>query len=291
MSKRALVSGATGFVGSHLVPRLKADGWDVRTVGRSNVDIVDTGDVEQLSGHVAAFNPDVCFHLATNFVAQHTPADINPLIEANLAFGTRLIEACSSAGEVSFVNVGTIWQHYDSAAYNPVSLYAATKQAFADIALFYAERTSVKVVNVELSDTFGVGDTRRKLVKLLIDFAYSGETLSMSPGDQLIALINVADAVDAVIHAAQFVGDNAPTFSVPAPEVLSVKDLVKRVEGVVGKAVDVKFGATDYRPREMMELWKYSAELPGWAPKVGLDAGLEEMVNERASSLNLHPGV
>src|SRR4051794_37471310 len=133
-SRRALVTGATGFVGSALVRRLAADGWSVDALVRRPDAVLPDGvtarvnppGVDDLIALVAELAPSHCFHLATAFRGVHTPADIEPMIEANLGFGTALAEAAARVPDLRFVNTGTVWQHYDAAPYSPVSFYAAT---------------------------------------------------------------------------------------------------------------------------------------------------------------------
>ena len=89
------------------------------------------------------------------------------MVTANVGFGTALAEAVSQAGDCTFVNTGTVWQHYDARPYSPVSLYAAMKQAFTDVLRFYQEVAGLPVVTLELTDTYGPGDPRPKLLPIL----------------------------------------------------------------------------------------------------------------------------
>jgi nucleoside-diphosphate-sugar epimerase len=287
--RSVLVTGATGFIGSHLVNRLLDLNISVTVITRPNrkVDdellsrgvsvLEDTGSVAQLTTAVTAVSPDVVFHLATNFIGVHKPTDVNALVESNIAFGTRLAEACAVIDDVKFVNVGTVWQHHDARPYGPTSLYSATKQAFQDIVQFYAEVHGLDVVNLELADTYGPHDPRKKLVQLLMETASSNGKLEMSPGEQLINLVHVDDALDALLIAPAHASTEAPSFSVPSNQPLNLKQLVELVGSVVGKPVDVVFGAREYRPREMMTSWQYAPVLPDWTAKTVLADGLADL--------------
>ena len=57
----------------------------------------------------------------------------------------------------------------------------------------------------------------------------------------------IDDAVDALVHAATLATDEAPSYSVPAPETLNLKDLVERVNAITGQQINIEFGATRYR--------------------------------------------
>jgi nucleoside-diphosphate-sugar epimerase len=140
--RRALITGATGFIGSHLARRLDASGWEVDAVLRSDSGAErlphaarvhrHDGTTEGMVALVAAAQPDVVFHLASLFIAEHKTADVTRLIESNLLLGTQLAEAMRVHARTRLVNTGTVWQHYDDREYSPSSLYAATKQAFVD---------------------------------------------------------------------------------------------------------------------------------------------------------------
>jgi nucleoside-diphosphate-sugar epimerase len=289
----ALVTGATGFVGGHLTRRLLADGWTVHALARPPLTRVPAGaDAVEVPGTtgalvdaVAAIAPDVCFHLATRFQPRHDVDDVAPLVDANVTFGAQLAEALARTTRTPLVNVGTAWQHYEGRPSSPTSLYAATKQALAEILEYYRQVEELPVATLELFDTYGPGDTRPKLVNLLLDAAQSGTTLEMSPGEQLIDLLHVDDAVDALCAVAVPLVDGAAaggTFAARSGAPLSLRELVALVGDVTGSDVSVRWGARPYRPREMMEPWPAPPPPPGWAPRVALRDGLRALVDADA---------
>src|SRR5438105_3742356 len=103
VARRALVTGATGFVGSALVARLVRDGWAVDVLLRAPDASLHEGvtahvipeDVDELIALVRELAPTDCFHLATAFRGVHCPADIAPMIDANVRFGAVLAEAAA----------------------------------------------------------------------------------------------------------------------------------------------------------------------------------------------------
>lgn len=280
MSRRALVTGATGFVGKHLVRRLRADGWHVDALVRRTDASLPTGvaahpipsAIDELIDVVAGLEPDVCFHLATEFRGVHVPADIAPMIAANIALGTALAEAVTRARECTFVNTGTVWQHYHAAPYSPVSLYAATKQAFVDVLRFYLEVEGLPVVTLEIGDTYGPGDTRPKLLPVLVRAARDGTPLELTDGTQLVDLVHVADVVGALLATAG--GDSGATYGASSGDAITLRELVERFEVATGLAVDARWGARPSRPREMLRPWMISGPPPGWVPQVSLEDGL-----------------
>lgn len=283
MSGRVLVTGATGFVGGHLVRHLAAEGRHIDALVRRADAVLPAGvtahtipaNVDDLITLVADLRPEVCFHLATAFRGVHVPADIAPMVEANIGFGTALAEAVTRAGGCRFVNTGTVWQHYDAAPYSPVSLYAATKQGFTDVLRFYAEVEGLPVVTLELTDTYGPGDPRPKLLPILVRAARAGTHLDLTDGSQLIDLLHVHDAVGALLATAA--GDPGATYGASSGEAISLRDLVARFETATGLTVDARWGVRPARPREMLRPWMVSGPPPGWEPHMHLDDGIREL--------------
>jgi nucleoside-diphosphate-sugar epimerase len=287
-SKRVLVSGATGFIGSEVTKRLIELNSQVSVITRTKpasltVNWISAGDSDAFpSQEIADFNPEVVIHLATRFQSSHSPADIKGLVQSNIEFGTNLLESAKKAGAV-FVNINSAWQHFESQQYSPVSLYAATKQAFADIAQYYGE-TGLDLRNLTLYDTYGPTDKRNKLVRQLLNAASDNERLDMGRGDQLINLLFVSDVVAAILGIAEL----RPTpriqnYVVRAENSISIRELVTEIEKVTKNKLNVNWGARQTRPREMTSDWVFGELLPGWQQHVKLGAGLSTCWQEHIS--------
>jgi nucleoside-diphosphate-sugar epimerase len=292
---RALLTGGTGFLGQHLARQLRETGWDVGVLVRSGsraartdtlraagcelVAIEDT--TTSVAGRVTEFGADVVFHLATRFVGEHAPDDIAALVQANVLFGTRVLEGIRAARRGAVVCVGTRWQHFENAEYSPVSLYAATKQAFEDVARYYAEVSRVPVLALHLTDCYGPGDERRKLLDRLLEVQRTGETLRMSPGEQSIDLLHVADAARALEIAGRRVASAAAStferFAARSGRSLTLREFVALVERVRGAPVAVEWGAQPYRARETFGAWTWGTVLPGWTPTITLEDGVRSL--------------
>lgn len=181
---KIIVTGSTGFVAKALIEILVKEGHNVHAIIRehSNTEgiasgthfFIDNGDSQALVNFFNELKPDGVIHLASLFLAQHEIEDTEALILSNVLFSTRLLEASVRTDVKWFINTGTFWQHYNNDDYNPVNLYAATKQAFQDIAKFYYETKKINFVTLKLNDTFGAGDTRKKIFNLWKNLAKVG---------------------------------------------------------------------------------------------------------------------
>ncbi|MHB8318015.1 MAG: NAD-dependent epimerase/dehydratase family protein [Acidimicrobiales bacterium] len=292
--RRALVTGASGFIGQHLVAQLSKTGWEVHAIVRPTSSVhnlvgyaqihIDDGSTAAIRLAVSASDPDVCFHLASQFVAQHSTDDVETLVANNVAFGARVVEELSRQRPILLVNTGTAWQHVDGQPYRPSTLYAATKQAFQDILQYYSVAGLLRVVNLKLFDTYGANDPRPRLLPLLIEAARTSEVLEATPGEQLIDLVHVDDVVNAFLVAAEtHLHMEAPlfeSFAVSSGTPITVRELVARIEGVVGHTVPVRWGGRSYRPQEMLSYWRAGDPLPCWSPQIPLDDGLRELWTE-----------
>jgi nucleoside-diphosphate-sugar epimerase len=280
--RKALVTGATGFVGSHLSRRLVGDGWDVHIIVRPGSDLtqikrilhqITVHEHDGSSGNMLSImqtaSPDIVFHLASLFLSGHQPKDIGPLIVSNILFGTQLVEAMVNSNVCRLVNTGTSWQHYQNEDYNPVNLYAATKQAFEDILRYYTEATNIKVITLKLFDTYGPDDPRPKLMNLLKNAAETGEALDMSPGNQLIDLIHINDVIEAFILSA----DRLRSVEIIEPEFYGVgtgkpiplRRIVEIYEKHIDKKIKINWGNRQYRNREVMKPLSCFKQVPKWS--------------------------
>ena len=280
MKKRVLLTGVTGFIGRHLVRRMLDAGWEVAAIVRPTSDrtVLEREVRERMEFHVCEggtlvdivreAKPAVVCHLASLYLAAHESEDVAALVASNILFGTELLEAMAKNEVRRFVHAGTSWQHYHGARYSPVNLYAATKEAFEMMMRYYEETAGLHAVTLKLFDTYGEGDTRRKILALLQEAAATGEELALSPGEQKLDLVHVDDVADAFLLAAEYLANDRTDirgeYAVSAGKALTLKEIAARVEELLGKKIPVRWGARPYREREVMEPWRTGRLLPGW---------------------------
>ena len=292
---KLFLTGATGFIGSQLAKRLIKEGHDLAIVVRpeSNLEVLHTllpqiqvhvydGSYASLFAALKTAEPSLVFHVASLFLAQHKQEDVPRLIESNINFPVQLLEAMNQLGIKQLINTGTSWQHFKNEAYNPVNLYAATKQAFESLLAFYVEAHGFKAITLKLFDTYGPGDNRPKLFNLLKKAARTGEILHMSPGEQLLDLVYIDDVLDAFLIAMESTSrvKRAEIFAVSSRERISLRDLIKSYSEILGYQINVDWGGQSYRLREVMFPWTDHKPISGWQPKVALREGIIRMEKE-----------
>jgi len=231
-----------------------------------------------MSEIVGQSSPQVVFHLASLVLGDHESDDVSALVSSNILLGTQLLEAMANNGIKYLINTGTYWEHYENKKYSPVNLYAATKHAFQDILQYYSEAKGINAITLKLFDPYGPNDPRPKLLNLLVKITKTGEKLAMSPGEQKIDFVHIDDVVQAYIVAAQRLleGEDAEheVYGVASGHPITLKELVKIVEEVTKKKLNIEWGGRHYRGREVMWPWNGYKPLPMWKPKTRLGDGI-----------------
>jgi len=291
---KIFITGATGFIGKHLVNKLVEEGHNITInlfgeeqspfsnkiltykLNEDNI-LTDTKYFKQ-----EAF--DGIIHLASLYITLHKPEDAIRLIDSNVRFSTYILECASQAKIKWFVNTGTFWQNYENADYSPVNLYAATKQAFESIAKFYIDTNQIKFCTLRLCDTYGPDDTRPKIFNLWNRIAKSGETLEMSAGNQVIDISYIDDIVEAFFMLASHLQNtsigiiNGTVYAVKAETRYTLKELAAIFEKVKLQKLHINWGRREYRDREVMHPWTNGQIVPGWVPKVSIEKGIKNII-------------
>lgn len=292
---KVLITGATGYIGSNLARRFIQDGLRVDIITRPsskfdlisdikdmiNIHIFD-GQTSELINIFESVKPDIVIHLAALFIAEHKSEDILPLLQSNLLFGTQILEAAAKSRVRYFVNTGTHWQNYNGSEYNPVNLYAATKQAFEVLAKYYLEISDMRMLTVKLMDTYGPFDPRPKIMSLFKRIAKSGEPLDMSPGDQELGLLYIDDVVKGFIRAIAYVEQMQPHMQsscILAPNIFcKLKEIACIFQEVSGTQLNIVWGKRKYRNREIMKINSNEFNLLEHQDTVVLKDGIKMML-------------
>lgn len=282
-----LITGGTGFIGKHLVKELSSNHQlhllirpnTGSTIPKGVQTIVFDNNIAELHQYILENKIEGIFHLATLFIAQHQANQIKDMILSNVYVGTAVLEAAQHTAVKWVINTGTYWQHFHSEdeMYCPTSLYAASKQAFIDMAAYYTQVSDIKFVTLKLSDSFGDGDTRPKLFTVLKEAIASGKQLQMSPGEQVLDILHVKDIVSGFVHLMKLLNENkilGSDYILAAKQRFTLREVVAIFEKVSGKKINVVWGGRPYRDREIMQPWNKGIMLPEWEAKLSLEEGI-----------------
>lgn len=304
--RRVLVTGADGFIGSHLVERLVQDGAVVRAfclynsegsrgwletapeAVRGNVDfrlgdIRDSRFVEKATDGV-----EVVFHLAALIAIPYSYQAPQSFVDTNITGTLNVLEACRRAGVARLVHTSTS-EVYGTPASLPIrethplqaqSPYAATKVAADQLALSYHRSFEVPVTVLRPFNTYGPRQSMRAVLPtILVQLLRGAEEIELGRLDTKRDLTFVGDTVDGFVRAALANDAVGRTIQLGTNESHSVKELFETACRVVGRSARIRDDPRRLRPdaSEVLVLQSDPAlalSVLGWRPTVSLEEGL-----------------
>ena len=182
MKKNILITGVSGFVGSHILDDCLKNNFNVHAIFRhskKNVSFAKKykkqifpifyNNIYEIKNKLTNCKIDYVIHCATHYIKKHDHNDIENIIKSNVLFSTILLDAVVNIKIKKFINLGTVWQHFNDTKNLAFNLYAASKQSFECIFNYYKNQyTKIKFYNILLTDTFGTNDKRKKLIPILL---------------------------------------------------------------------------------------------------------------------------
>ena len=299
---RALVTGASGFIGSALCARLADGGFDVHAVARTVPEAgdrrlrwwaADLTDPSAAAGVVAGARPDIIFHLSGRVDGSRDLAVVLPTLQNNLAAAVHLMVASTETGCERFVLAGSmeepVAQEVDPL---PPSPYAAAKWAASGYARMFHALYRLPVVMLRIFMVYGPGQRdSRKLIPYVIASLLKGEPPKLSSGRRKVDWIYVDDVVEALMASARAPHVEGTTIDVGSGQLASVREIVDALVDITGTDVRPVFDALPDRPLEkepVADLQQALIRL-GWRPRTPLDVGLRATVAWVVSRLERPP--
>jgi len=304
--RRVLVTGADGFIGSHLVERLVHDGAEVRAfclynsqgsrgwletapaAVRERVDF-RLGDIRDARYVEAATEGmDVVFHLAALIAIPYSYQAPQSFVDTNVSGTLNVLEACRRAGVRRLVHTSTS-EVYGTPATLPIrethplqaqSPYAASKVAADQLALSYHCSFDVPVTVLRPFNTYGPRQsTRAVLPTILVQLLQGAEEIELGRLDTRRDLTFVGDTVDGFVRAALSSEAVGRTIQLGTNRSHSVQELFETACRVVGRSARIRTDSRRLRPdaSEVLVLESDPAlalSLLGWRPSVDLEEGL-----------------
>jgi NAD dependent epimerase/dehydratase len=304
--KRVLVTGAGGFIGSHVVEQVVAAGATVRAYVhynsradwahleeltpevRSAVEVVPGEIQDPFSVAAAAEGCEVILHLAALIGIPYSYVAPQSYVETNVTGTLNILEAARRHGTERIVVTSTS-ETYGTALYTPIdeqhplqgqSPYSASKVGADKMAESYARSFELPVTTLRPFNTFGPRQSLRAVIPTIISQALSGDIVKLGSRTPVRDFTFVEDTARAFVAAATAPGATGQVLNAGSGKGITIGDLADLILDIVGSKAEVVVDEDRIRPEasEVFELLADATrlrELTGWAPQVPLREGLE----------------
>lgn len=290
--QKAIVTGASGFIGRHLIAALTARGVEVHCVSRTSRASpsgsaetwwrTDLTDLEAVRRLFLDLRPDVVFNLAGEVTGRRELDAVLPTMRGNLQTAVHAMSAALESGSSRFIQCGSMEEPSAGEPSPPGHPYAAAKVAASGYGRMFAALYELPVVLLRIFMVYGPGESDvRKLVPATIRSLLRGEAPLIGSGRRRIDFVFVTDVVDALLAAAAAPLDPGVALDVGSGDSTSIRELVERIRALVPDAEEAHYGHFPDRPLEHERVADIGPtfDLVGWQPTTPLDVGLARTID------------
>lgn len=307
---RVLVTGAGGFIGSHLVERLVREGAEVAAFVRYNsrqdpgllallprevraaLEVV-AGDLRDADAvRAAARDREVIYHLGALIAIPYSYVHPREVVETNI-MGTLNVLMAARERNVSRVVHTSTSEVYGTARYTPIdeahplqgqSPYSASKIGADKLAESFQRSYQLPVVTVRPFNTYGPRQSARAVIPTIITQALTSEVIRLGDLHTTRDFTFVADTVEGFWRAAQTPGIEGAEINIGTDSEISIGELARLICRLAGVERQLEVDPQRLRPvaSEVRQLWASPARahaLLGWAPNTGLENGLRQTID------------
>lgn len=282
-----LITGGTGFLGSHLVELLSDNNYRLTLIKRS---FSDTSRLDKISKDIFYYNIDntsisqifddndydAIIHLATSY-GRDEKTSLEEMIYTNITFPSLILREGLKNDIKLFLNS-------DTSVPSNYNFYSATKSAFRKILDFYSSGSHAKFVNLKLHYMYGENDDFSKFIPMTIKSLLGGNTVDATEGFQKRDFIYVKDVAEcflaALINESNLTAGRSD-FEVGTGKSISLRDFVSVIEEITGKRNLVNWGYYPYRDSEIFDLFadiRSTKKILKWNPETDIYDGLKRTI-------------
>lgn len=293
-NKLILMTGATGFLGSHLLKSLLDDHYKVIILKRSfsytsritdimnkvehcDIDKTDPADIF-LKNKI-----DIILHCATNYGRDNS--DRLTVLDANLMLPLKLLELGLKNNISHFINTDTLLD-------KRISHYSLSKTQFKEWLKTYSNQLTC--ANIAIEHFYGPFDDKTKFVSFVIDkILNQAQAIDLTPGMQKRDFIYIDDVVSAFMKILKCLADRPKgfyPFEIGSGKLITIKDLATKIKGLAdNKTTKLNFGALPYRQNEIMEshVDTRAVHALGWKPVYSLEEGLKLTIDSQRKAMKI----
>ncbi len=287
-----MVSGATGFIGRNICKALKESQIEFATIIRNSPKKTKCPELSSINFVVSSCNiqsdlkkvfneykPDLVINAAGVWANANSTTDLGEIIQGNIVFSTHLAIAALKVNS-KFYNLSSYWQLEGTSLHTINNFYTDTKKSFETILNSLVDKEGLQCTSLFLYDNFGPGDTRGKVIDLLIKHKNQDGELLMSEPGRYLNLLHITDVVNGIISAVKYKGDGR-NFEISNTRLVTLLQLVKLVEKCKKSEIQVKWTNDSNSNEPYANHVSPISPVPGWHPRMDLESGILSMLEEK----------
>ncbi|MDR3243352.1 MAG: NAD(P)-dependent oxidoreductase [Elusimicrobiota bacterium] len=289
---KILVTGATGFLGSHIVKALLKNSHEIIILKRSFSDIcrikdeinkVKHYDIDKEDLNAVFYDNkdiDIIIHTAVNYGRKkQTFPDV---YESNVMFPFRLLDIACRNKVNQFINASSFSQSIMDINY-PIYPYLKSKRDFLSLGEIYSKNKKIKFIDFELQHLYGAFDSETKFIPFIINSCINNIfVLKLTKGEQEKDFIYIDDVIEAYMEIINCCcKDYYKKYYIGTGKSISIKQAVETIKKLTASKTKLNFGALPYNKGEMMRV---NADISlnstlNWKAKTEFNAGILKVID------------
>lgn len=300
--KRVLITGGSGFIGSHLTRRLVHEGAKVIITTKynsviDNVRLVDIWDSIQVIEadirnadslkQISKLKPDIIYHLAAYNHVGDSFTHVSEALDSNIKGSAQVLDAYDDYERFIYISSSEVYGHQAEVPFvetqcpNPISPYAVGKYGGELYCRMKMERMNKRIVIIRPFNAYGPYQSPRAVIAEMVMTCLQGKPVFATEGKQTRDFNFVENLVDGFVLAGERDEAIGQFFNVGSGMEISIRELILEIHRQTGERSELHIGALENRPTEIWRMFaanQRAYDLLGWKPRVDFKEGMRRTI-------------